>query len=181
MCLHLHPPTPVVNFPPPQSVSREWNLFSLGGLCSSYSLEFFTFPEYIQDLPSTTTCLQNLKDLTGTWPPVRIGGTTQYDLTSFPKKSHTNLDRDRATYDASSSEAVTYTVASTKDAPTTLTYGPSFVSLAAEYAGKVILGLNRRLDNISNTIAAALLAQKNMDNLYSIELGNEPNCQSQQS
>ncbi|CAG8306653.1 unnamed protein product [Penicillium salamii] len=123
------------------------------------SLEFFTFPEYIQDLPSTTTCLQNLKDLTGTWPPVRIGGTTQ----------------DRATYDPSSSEAVTYTVASTKDAPASLTYGPSFMSLASEYAGKVIIGLNRRLDNISNTIAAALVAQKDMDNLYAIELGNEPN------
>ncbi|CAG8945362.1 unnamed protein product [Penicillium salamii] len=123
------------------------------------SLEFFTFPEYIQDLPSTTTCLQNLKDLTGTWPPVRIGGTTQ----------------DRATYDPSSSEAVTYTVASTKDAPASLTYGPSFMSLAAKYAGKVIIGLNRRLDNISNTIAAALVAQKDMDNLYAIELGNEPN------
>ncbi|CAG8395580.1 unnamed protein product [Penicillium salamii] len=123
------------------------------------SLEFFTFPEYIQDLPSTTTCLQNLKDLTGTWPPVRIGGTTQ----------------DRATYDPSSSEAVTYTVASTKDAPASLTYGPSFMSLAATYAGKVIIGLNRRLDNISNTIAAALVAQKEMDNLYAIELGNEPN------
>lgn len=98
----------------------------------------------------------------------------------FPCKSHTDPVRDRATYDASSSAAVTYTVASTKDAPTTLTYGPSFVSLAATYAGKVILGLNRRLDNISNTIAAALLAQKNMDNLYAIELGNEPNCQSRQ-
>ena len=70
-------------------------------------------------------------------------------------------------------------MASTKDAPTTLTYGPSFMSLAAKYAGKVIIGLNRRLDNISNTIAAALVAQKEMSNLYAIELGNEPNCQSQ--
>lgn len=69
-------------------------------------------------------------------------------------------------------------MASTKDAPASLTYGPSFMSLASEYAGKVIIGLNRRLDNISNTIAAALVAQKDMDNLYAIELGNEPNCQS---
>jgi hypothetical protein len=70
-------------------------------------------------------------------------------------------------------------VASTKDAPETLTYGPSFVSLAATYAGKVIIGLNRRLDDISNTIAAARLVKATMQNLYSIELGNEPNCQSQ--
>ncbi|KAJ6089810.1 hypothetical protein N7467_005026 [Penicillium canescens] len=123
------------------------------------SLEFFAFPKYFQEVDATTTCLQNMKDLTGTWPPVRIGGTTQ----------------DRATYDASSTEAVTYTVASSADAPQTLTYGPSFISLAATYAGKVIIGLNRRLDNISNTISAALLVQSNMDNLYSIELGNEPN------
>ncbi|OGE52121.1 hypothetical protein PENARI_c011G09537 [Penicillium arizonense] len=123
------------------------------------SLEFFAFPKYFQEVDATTTCLQNMKDLTGTWPPLRIGGTTQ----------------DRATYDSSSTEAVTYTVASSADAPQTLTYGPSFISLAATYAGKVIIGLNRRLNNISNTISAALLVQSKMDNLYSIELGNEPN------
>lgn len=91
---------------------------------------------------------------------------------------YAELARDRATYDPSSSDAVTYTVASTNDAPETLTYGPSFISLAATYAGNVIIGLNRRLDDISNTIAAALLVQDKMNNLYSIELGNEPNCQS---
>ena len=48
--------------------------------------------------------------------------------------------------------------------------------MAADYSGSVILGLNRRLDNISNTIAAAKLAKSEMGNLYSIELGNEPNC-----
>lgn len=84
--------------------------------------------------------------------------------------------RDRATYDSLSTEAVTYTVASAGAAPETLTYGPSFISLAASYAGQVIIGLNRRLDDISNTISAALLVQSKMDNLYSIELGNEPNC-----
>jgi hypothetical protein len=86
------------------------------------------------------------------------------------------MSRDRATYDSSSTTAVTYTVASPGDAPETLTYGPSFISLAASYAGEVIIGLNRRLDDIINTISAAILAQDKMDNLYSIELGNEPNC-----
>ncbi|KAJ5624035.1 hypothetical protein N7510_000344 [Penicillium lagena] len=113
----------------------------------------------MNDVASTTTCLQNLKDLTGTWPPLRIGGTTQ----------------DRATFDPSLNQAVNYSVASPDDAPDTLTFGPSFVSLASTYAGDVILGLNRRLDNISNTIAAATLAHTNMENLYAIELGNEPN------
>lgn len=84
--------------------------------------------------------------------------------------------RDRATYDPSLTQAVSYTVASSGDAPSTLTYGPSFISLAASYDGEIILGLNRRLNNISNTVSAAELAQSEAGNLYAIELGNEPNC-----
>lgn len=87
--------------------------------------------------------------------------------------------RDRATYDPSLTTAVNYTVVSSADAPTTLTYGPSFISLAASYGGEVILGLNRRLNNIANTISAAKLAQNEAANLYAIELGNEPNCKFQ--
>lgn len=86
--------------------------------------------------------------------------------------------RDRATYDASSTEAVTYTVDDPDDAPESLTYGPPFFSLAANYEGQVIVGLNRRLNDIENTIAAATLAKDTMANLESIELGNEPNCES---
>ncbi|KAF7553526.1 hypothetical protein G7Z17_g3530 [Cylindrodendrum hubeiense] len=123
------------------------------------SLEFFTFPAYFNDVASTSKCLENLKDITGSWPPLRIGGTTQ----------------DRATYDASSANAVTYTVASSGDAPTTLTFGPSFFDLAATYGGEVTIGLNRRLNNIANTVAAAKLAKAEMSNLNAIELGNEPN------
>jgi hypothetical protein len=50
------------------------------------------------------------------------------------------------------------------------------MSLAAEYGGKVTVGLNRRLNDLSNTVDAAILATKTIDNLYAIELGNEPNC-----
>ena len=50
------------------------------------------------------------------------------------------------------------------------------MSLAASYGGQVIVGLNRRLNNQSNTIAAAALAKDTINNLYAIELGNEPNC-----
>ncbi|KAJ5174584.1 uncharacterized protein N7482_000461 [Penicillium canariense] len=138
--------------PPPNSSGQ------LSAAPVGVSLEFFTFPEYMEDVASTKTCLQNLKDLTGTWPRLRIGGTTQ----------------DRATYDSSLTRSVDYTVASAGDAPETLTYGPSFISLAASYGGEVIFGLNRRLDNIANTKSAALLARRKMDNLYAIELGNEP-------
>ncbi|KAJ4328835.1 hypothetical protein N0V84_000622 [Fusarium piperis] len=49
------------------------------------------------------------------------------------------------------------------------------MSLAAQYSGNVILGLNRRLNNMDNTIAAAKVAKQNMGNLDAIELGNEPN------
>ncbi|KAL2855385.1 hypothetical protein BJY01DRAFT_257082 [Aspergillus pseudoustus] len=139
---------------PPANASKQLSAAPVG-----VSLEFFTFPAYINDVLATTTCLENLKDLTGVWPPMRIGGTTQ----------------DRATYDASSTDAVTYSVADPADAPDTLTYGPSFISLAAEYAGSVVLGLNRRLNDISNTISAAGLAVQQMSNLKAIELGNEPN------
>ncbi|KAF7595496.1 hypothetical protein BBP40_005832 [Aspergillus hancockii] len=139
---------------PPSNASGQLDNAPVG-----LSLEFFTFPAYMNDVAATKTCLQNLKDVSGTWPPLRIGGTTQ----------------DRATYDASSSSAVTYTVSNPADAPASLTFGPPFMSLAAEYGGKVIVGLNRRLNSLSNTIAAAILAKNTIGNLYSIELGNEPN------
>lgn len=71
---------------------------------------------------------------------------------------------------------MTYSVSSPGDAPSSLTFGPSFISQAADYGGSVILGLNRRLNNQPNTIAAATLARSEMSNLYAIELGNEPNC-----
>ncbi|BCS19486.1 glycosyl hydrolase family 79 C-terminal domain-containing protein [Aspergillus puulaauensis] len=145
-----------VNVPttPPENASKQLSAAPVG-----VSLEFFTFPGYMNDVAATTTCLENLKDLTGIWPPMRIGGTTQ----------------DRATYDASSPNDVTYSVDDPADAPETLTFGPSFISLASEYAGSVVLGLNRRLNNIENTISAAALAVSEMGNLNAIELGNEPN------
>jgi hypothetical protein len=86
------------------------------------------------------------------------------------------LNRDRATYDASSSQQVTYTVANAGDAPSTLTFGPSFMSLAGTYDGKVTIGFNRRLNNLANTVAAAAKAVDQIGSLHAIELGNEPNC-----
>ncbi|KAL4930981.1 uncharacterized protein BDV17DRAFT_297481 [Aspergillus undulatus] len=139
---------------PPENSSPQLSSAPVG-----VSLEFFTFPAYFNDVAATTTCLANFRDLTGAWPPLRIGGTTQ----------------DRATYDASSTEAVTYSVDDPADAPLTLTFGPAFISQAAQYEGSVVLGLNRRLNNIENTIDAAQLAFNSIGNLQAIELGNEPN------
>ncbi|KAK2785115.1 hypothetical protein FQN52_008601 [Onygenales sp. PD_12] len=139
---------------PPSTASKQLIAAPIG-----VSLEFFTFPGYMNDVAATATCLKNLGDVMGEMPPVRIGGTTQ----------------DRATYDASLAEPVSYSVADPADAPQTLTFGPSFMSLAGSYEGPVTLGLNRRLDNIDNTVAAATVAIEEMGNLYAIELGNEPN------
>ncbi|CZR66577.1 uncharacterized protein PAC_16478 [Phialocephala subalpina] len=122
------------------------------------SFEFFTFPSYFLNVTATNQCLANFEALTGVWPPIRIGGTTQ----------------DRADYDPATSAYVVYSVASSVDAPASLTFGQSFMSLAATYAGNVVMGLNRGHNNISNTIAAAKVAKAKMSNLRAIELGNEP-------
>ncbi|WPG99103.1 Hypothetical protein R9X50_00191200 [Acrodontium crateriforme] len=139
---------------PPSNASPQLEFAPIG-----VSLEFFAFPEYMYNVPSTKQCLQNLKDVSGTWPPMRVGGTTQ----------------DRATYDASSTAPVTYSVSDPDDAPDSLNFGPSFISLAGQYSGRVVLGLNRRLNNQANTIEAAQTALSKMNNLDAIELGNEPN------
>jgi len=85
--------------------------------------------------------------------------------------------RDRAIYDPNLSTAVEYTVADPADAPLSLTFGPSFFSLAADMPGDVIIGLNRELNDQENTRAAAVQAKNNMPNLFAIELGNEPDCE----
>ncbi|TVY40669.1 Beta-glucuronidase, partial [Lachnellula occidentalis] len=128
------------------------------------SFEFFAFPSYFKNVTATNQCLKNFQTLTGIWPPMRIGGTTQ----------------DRAVYDPNTSAYVVYTVAAPTDAPAALTFGPSFMTLAETYGGTVVLGLNRGHDNITNTIAAAKKAKSSMTNLLAIELGNEPEYVDQQ-
>lgn len=90
---------------------------------------------------------------------------------------HISFDRDRATYDPNLQTAVNYTVASPADAPSSLTYGPSFFTLASQLPNEVTVGLNRRLANQSNTLAAGVKAESTMANLFAIELGNEPECE----
>ncbi|KAI1327932.1 glycoside hydrolase family 79 protein [Xylariaceae sp. FL0255] len=143
---------------PSQAHTGSFHYASVEAAPVGISFEFFAFPSYFTNVTSTAQCLSNLKSLTGTWPPIRIGGTTQ----------------DRAQYDASTSAYVVYTVASASDAPASLTFGSSFMSLAATYGGSVVVGLNRGYNNIQNTIAAAQVAVSKMGNLLAIELGNEP-------
>ncbi|KAK3490050.1 hypothetical protein B0T13DRAFT_514543 [Neurospora crassa] len=122
------------------------------------SFEFFAFPSYFTNVTATQQCLANWKALTGVWPPIRIGGTTQ----------------DRAQYDSKTSAYVVYSVADAKDAPSVLTFGPRFMTLAGTYEGSVVVGLNRGKNEIENTIAAAKVAVSEVKNLLAIELGNEP-------
>lgn len=53
-----------------------------------------------------------------------------------------------------------------------------FFDLAASLSGPTVIGLNRRLNDIDNGIAAAKEAIARMNNLQSLELGNEPDCKS---
>ena len=91
--------------------------------------------------------------------------------------AETEWRRDRATYNSTLNTAVNYTVASQADAPDFLSYGPDFFELANTLKGDVTLGLNRQLNNISNSGEAASRALDIMHNLLSIELGNEPKCE----
>lgn len=129
------------------------------------SFEFFAFPSYFTNVTATQQCLANWKALTGVWPPIRIGGTTQ----------------DRAQYDSNTSTYVVYSVADARDAPSVLTFGPRFMTLAGTYEGSVVVGLNRGKNEIENTIAAAKVVVAEVKNLLAIELGNEPECESKHS
>ncbi|KIM92707.1 glycoside hydrolase family 79 protein [Oidiodendron maius Zn] len=123
------------------------------------SYEFFQFPSYFTNVSHTWGCSAQLQRLTGVWPRIRIGGTSE----------------DRATYVPSLSEYVLYPGdENTFSGPSNFTFGPSFIELASKYPGTVVMGLNRGGDNISNTIDAAIAVVNGMGNLYAIELGNEP-------
>lgn len=154
---------------PASAVSYDLSLLSI-------SIEFFAFPEYM-NIKTTSNCIANLQSLRGTPPAVRIGGTTQYVLSSSLSRCHFSNSastRDRATYDPSLATAVNYTVASSADAPASLTFGPMFFDLASELPGDVTIGLNRQLNNLGNTQAAAERAISVVDGLLALELGNEP-------
>ena len=99
-------------------------------------------------------------------------------MAHVPRGPLTLIFRDRATFDPTLPVAVNYTVATSADAPDSLTFGPQFIALAAQLPGSVTMGLNRQLDNQPASLSAAVLAKSSMANLFAIELGNEPECQS---
>ena len=83
-------------------------------------------------------------------------------------------DRDRALYDADLTSAINFSISTPGGAPLSLTYGPSFFTLANSLRRPTVVGLNRRLAQLNNTIEAAKESVGQIDLLEALELGNEP-------
>ena len=105
---------------------------------------------------------------------VQLSGSSKILVGYLHIESSVLVHRDRATYNSSLQTAVNYTVASPADAPTSLTYGPSFFSLANGLKGDVTIGLNRQLNNQANSLSAGARAKSSVNRLLALELGNEP-------
>ncbi|KAK5112946.1 hypothetical protein LTR62_003768 [Meristemomyces frigidus] len=136
----------------------------------AFSIEFSSFPEFAGNLSAPNTfsnnLLNNLGNLTGTKPYIRVGGNTQ----------------DYAVFNSSLDQALVGIVdpAKSPDYPTTITIGPSFFESYHTWPGtKFIHGFN--LGRNSTTARAGLLdsvpyACKALEDgrLLYWELGNEP-------
>ncbi|KAG0140673.1 hypothetical protein CROQUDRAFT_99820 [Cronartium quercuum f. sp. fusiforme G11] len=127
------------------------------------SFEFSALPDYVNKVPSTSKCIQNLADALGSKIPVRLGGTTQNDAHYDP-----HLKNPVEIYNLTPAD---------HGRPKKLTYGPEFIKLARNFSGPVTFGLTRKLNNLDNTILAAKEVVKQIDHLYAIELENEPECE----
>ncbi|KAL2785311.1 hypothetical protein BJX66DRAFT_315089 [Aspergillus keveii] len=123
----------------------------------SFSFPFAGLPGYFPGMPLAHKCLETFKEVTGTWPRIRIGGTSEDYGTFDPDLDVPNI----ITGTAPTGQGIT-------------TFGPLLMRLVAGYKGSIVWGLNRGSNNISNTIAAAKAAVKEIPSLYALELGNEP-------
>lgn len=138
----------------------------------SYSIEFSSFPEFAGNNSSPNTfsdnLLNNLGDLQGTKPYVRVGGNTQ----------------DYALYNASLAYALngTYNYARSPDYPTTIYIGPSYFESYNTWPNvKFSHGLNLGLgannsggwQTLLDTVPLACKAL-GPEKLYTWEYGNEP-------
>ncbi|KAK0632798.1 hypothetical protein B0T14DRAFT_419604 [Immersiella caudata] len=137
----------------------------------SYSIEFSSFPDFAGNLSSpnrySDVLLQNIADIIGSKPYVRVGGNTQ----------------DYALYNASLPFALngTYDIARSPDYPTTIFIGPSyFESYEVWNDVKFSHGLNHGLggnnsagwQTLLDTVPLACKALKGK--LYMWQYGNEP-------
>lgn len=119
--------------------------------------------------------IQNLKDISGAYPVLRVGGTTM----------------NKVVYNASQTEDVILTFENpTDDQPSRLTIGPSWMETFQQFPKEIeyIYGLsfydaNSSLidgrNGIDETVAEAKLAYDALgDRLYAFEIGNEVNGKS---
>lgn len=72
---------------------------------------------------------------------------------------------------------VNYYVVDFVDVFVNFIYGFFFFDFVSKFNGFIIIGLNRRLNNINNIIVVVEQVVKMMNNLYVIELGNELDCE----
>ncbi|KAL1865293.1 hypothetical protein VTK73DRAFT_5294 [Phialemonium thermophilum] len=142
----------------------------------SYSIEFSSFPDFAgnksQPNVYSNNLLENIGDLIGTKPYIRVGGNTQ----------------DYALYNASLPFALngTYNLNKSPDYPTTIFIGPSyFESYSTWNATKFSHGFNLGLggnnsEGWQTLLDTAPLACKALshDNFYLWEYGNEPDLYS---
>ncbi|KAJ5489322.1 L-xylulose reductase [Penicillium diatomitis] len=135
----------------------------------SFSLEFAFFPDYAGNKSSpnlfSRNLLQNFKNITGVYPKVRVGGTSQDNSIFYPNQeegvqlifTHPNDDQ-----------------------PSQIHYGPAFFE-SYETLGDIqyIHGLNMKQNNSMQQLTdAAVAACRSMGSkLNSYELGNEFNME----
>ncbi|MCJ1282038.1 hypothetical protein MMC26_001361 [Xylographa opegraphella] len=143
----------------------------------SFSIELAFFPDFAGNLSTpnifSDNLLNNLGNLTGTKPYIRVGGNTQ----------------DYALYNASLPVAINgiYNLSRSADYPTTLFIGPSFFESYATWPNTLFshgfnLGNNQSIGQ-DTLLATVPLACKALENgkLYNWELGNEPDLYSTSS
>ncbi|KAI1636493.1 glycoside hydrolase family 79 protein [Biscogniauxia mediterranea] len=141
----------------------------------SYSIEFSSFPDFAgnKSHPNefSNNLLDNIGNLTGTKPYIRVGGNTQ----------------DFAIYNPNLTVALngTYNLTRSADYPTTIEIGPSFFESYTTWPDvKFSHGFNlggnndsRRWDTLLQTVPLACKAL-GKERLYAWEYGNEPDLYS---
>lgn len=99
-------------------------------------IEFPELVNYLVNISNTYNCLGELQKLTGVWPAIRTGGTTEYAISYLVplKRSLMTVDRDRSFFDPALQVPVVQVNQSY------YYYGPEYLKIASEHPGKITLG-----------------------------------------
>lgn len=151
----------------------------------SFSLEFSYLPDFAgnNSHPNefSKTLLGNLRDITGTPPVIRVGGTTQYVLAPvLSRNQKLTICRDSSEYIPSMKGSIQNIFTNPDDdQPAHTNYGPGFYeSYTALGDFPFIHGLNFNLSLAQETSAAVEACRTiGSNNLHLYELGNEINME----